>query len=54
MSEGTQVLDNLIFSYVGKNGIRFYTPNPNLAQARANYYETYNVYVTKVEEVEGK
>lgn len=53
MSEGTQVLDNLIFSYIGKNGVRFYTPNPNLAQARANFYETYSVYVTKVgEEVE--
>ena len=35
----------------GKNGVRFYTPNANLAQARANFYETYSVYVTKVEEI---
>jgi len=50
MSE-TQVLDNLIFSYLGKNGVRFYTPNANLAHSRATFYETYHVYVTKVEEV---
>lgn len=49
MSE-TQVIENLIFSYIGNNGVRFYTPNPNLAQARANYYETYDVYVTQVGE----
>lgn len=49
MSEGTEVLENVIFSYIGKNGVRFYTPNANLAQTRANFYETYSVYITKVE-----
>jgi hypothetical protein len=47
MEEQTQVVENLIFFYQTKKGQKLYTPNVELAEVRAHYYGTDNVYVEK-------
>ena len=48
MNEGTQVVENLIFSYRNQDGLMCYTPNSIFAQARATQHGTENVFVEVV------
>ena len=47
----TIVLDSLIYSYVNNNGVQLFSPNPGLAHARAEFYQTFDVFVHKTENV---
>jgi hypothetical protein len=47
MSEETVVIDNLIFSYYGKDGKMYYTPSAEFANAQAEKYGTKDIYVVK-------
>ena len=49
MNEGTQILENEIYSYKTKDGLTCYTPNASFAVSRALAHGTENVYVEKVE-----
>jgi hypothetical protein len=49
MNEGTQIIDNTIYSYKTKDGVMCYTPNANFAVSRAITHGTENVYVEKSE-----
>jgi hypothetical protein len=49
MNEGTQIIDNTIYSYKTKDGVICHTPNANFAISRANVHGTENVYVEKLE-----
>jgi len=46
MSE-TLVVENLIFSYYGSDGKKYYTPSAEFATAQANKYGTEDVFVEK-------
>jgi hypothetical protein len=46
MSE-TLVIENLIFSYYGSDGKKYYTPSAEFATAQANKYGTEDVFVEK-------
>jgi hypothetical protein len=46
MSE-TVVIENLIFSYYGQDGKKYYTPSAEFATAQANKYGTHDVFVEK-------
>ena len=48
MNEGTQIIDNVIYSYKTKEGVMFYTPNANFAVSRATTHGTEDVYAEKV------
>lgn len=45
MNEGTQIIDNVIYSYKTKEGLTCYTPSANFASSRAFAHGTENVYV---------
>jgi hypothetical protein len=45
MNEGTQTIDNAIYSYKTKEGLTCYTPNVNFAHSRAIAHGTEDVYV---------
>lgn len=45
MSGETVVTENLIFSYYGSDGKKYYTPNPEFASAQARKYGTEDVFV---------
>ena len=45
MNEGTQIIDNEIYSYKTKDGLKCYTPNPNFADSRAIFHGTEDVYI---------
>ena len=47
MSEGTEVIENIIFYYVDQNGKKYYTPSVVYAEIRADFYGTKNVYIEK-------
>lgn len=47
MSEETQVNDDLLFFYYGNDGVKYYTCNAILADARARFHGTNNVYILK-------
>jgi hypothetical protein len=49
MNEGTQIIDNEIYSYKTKDGLTCYTPNASFAVSRAEAHGTENVYVEKLE-----
>lgn len=46
MSE-TLVVENLIFSYYGSDGKKYYTPSAEFATAQAHKYGTEDVFVEK-------
>jgi hypothetical protein len=46
MSE-TLVVENLIFSYYGSDGKKYYTPSAEFATAQARRYGTDDVFVEK-------
>ena len=48
MNEGTQILDNVIYSYISKNGVKCYTPNSSFAHSRATTHGTEYVYIIKL------
>jgi hypothetical protein len=52
MNEETQIVENLIYSYITKNNVRCYTPNGIFASTRAVNHETYNVYEELVQKEE--
>lgn len=52
MNEGTQIIDNEIYSYKTKEGLTCYTPNSSFAFSRAQAHGTENVYIEKVESEE--
>lgn len=45
MNEGTQTIDNAIYSYKTKDGLKCYTPNPGFAQSRSIAHGTEDVYI---------
>ena len=45
MNEGTQIIENAIYSYKTKSGIVCYTPNANFAHSRSVAHGTEDVYV---------
>ena len=45
MNEGTQIIDNAIYSYKTKDGVTCHTPNANFAHSRSIAHGTENVYV---------
>jgi len=47
MSEETVVIENLIFSYYGSDGKKYYTPSAEFAHAQASKYNTQHVFVEK-------
>lgn len=47
MTDETKILENIIFFYYDKNGIKYCTPNASFAHARSIYFGTNNVYVEK-------
>lgn len=47
MSEETTLLENVIFSYIGADGKKYYTPSAEFATAQASKYGTENVFVEK-------
>ena len=49
MNEGTQIIDNTIYSYKTKDGVTCHTPNASFAISRANAHGTDNVYAEKLE-----
>jgi hypothetical protein len=49
MNEGTQIIDNAIYSYKTKDGVVCHTPNADFAHSRATAHGTENVYIEKVE-----
>ena len=49
MNEGTQIIDNTIYSYKTKDGVMCHTPNANFAVSRAITHGTENVYVEQSE-----
>ncbi len=46
MSE-TIVIDNIIFSYIGSDGKKYYTPSAEFAAAQARKYGTEDIFVEK-------
>jgi len=48
MNEGTQILDNVIYSYTTKNGVTCYTPSSSFAHSRAMTHGTEHVYIVKL------
>jgi len=47
MNEGTQILDNVIYTYITKNGVTCYTPSSSFAHSRAMANGTEHVYIVK-------
>lgn len=45
MNEGTQIIDNAIYSYKTKDGLTCHTPNADFASSRALTHGTENVYI---------
>lgn len=45
MNEGTQIIENAIYSYKTKDGLTCYTPNVNFANSRAIAHGTEDVYI---------
>ena len=45
MNEGTQIIDNAIYSYKTKSGLVCHTPNPSFAESRAIAHGTEDVYI---------
>jgi hypothetical protein len=50
MSE-TIVIDNIIFSYIGSDGKRYYTPSAEFATAQARKYGTEDIFIVKYEKI---
>ena len=48
MSE-TIVIDNIIFSYIGSDGKKYYTPSAEFATAQARKYGTEDIFIEKYE-----
>jgi hypothetical protein len=48
MSE-TIVIDNVIFSYIGSDGKKYYTPSAEFATAQARKYGTEDIFIEKYE-----
>lgn len=47
MNNETIVIDEPIYFYLDSEGVKQYTPNYILANSRANYYGTIDVYILK-------
>lgn len=45
MNEGTQIIDNAIYSYKTKDGVICHTPSANFAHSRSIDHGTEDVYV---------
>ena len=50
MSE-TIVIDNIIFSYIGSDGKKYYTPSAEFATAQARKYGTEDIFIEKYEKI---
>jgi hypothetical protein len=47
MNEETTLVENPIYYYYNKDGVKFYTPNLSFAEKRANDFGTDQVFIEK-------